>query len=365
MAKGMVRGMARGAAGSQATAGAARAGGVGSRQRAKRQADLPVDRTEREAGCQPETTGGGTLAERTRRLAVERKALGCTQAEIAHLMGISTSSLSRRLRAIESAAASAHPDTSLDAAEAAEIVQRAELALRLYAASLKPAQSSARAPAAETLTGKAKARRGPAATSSSAATRPRIAPAPERERTIYARPPLPTLGLLDDWAPVPAAGGANVPAPARCRILIAEDDADTVGLYRMVFADDDEGMIYDVDVARTASECLDRLRAAASSPYDLLLMDLGIGDMHGSDTERGLLDRLKRMPALLPSRVLVVSGISPYQLERKAPDLRRLRARFLSKPFDIDELLACVRSLLDGRSLPPPALRSFDEPAHP
>lgn len=314
-------------------------------------ATVAVPVREQTVRAEPSETAGDTLAARIARLTVNRKALGCTQADLARLIGISPSSLSRQLR-----------DAAANSAEAgaggADIVQRAELALRLHAAAREqpaPQAAGTRARA------RATAKRAPAiATRAPAAPQPRLAPAPGAH-SVYARPPLPAMATEPGWAS--AGDGRPAERRTRCRILIAEDDADTVGLYQMVFADDDD-MTYTLDVARTAGECLERLRtAAATERYDLLLMDLGIGDMHGSDTERGLLDRLKRTPAILPPCVLVVSGISPYQLERKAPDLRRLRASFLSKPFDIEELLECVRSLLNGGCMPPAALHFFEVPA--
>lgn len=266
-------------------------------------------------------------------LDARRRALGCSQAELARLLGVSATSVSRFFRGESAGLAGAAG------------AQRVELALRLFAQqrTTQVRSSQERVRPAPT---KRRVRLG---TSAAAAARAHVAPQHSSPGAEYARPPL----LLDGPTEI------HVPLDLRAyRLLLAEDDADTLGLYQAVLGDD-EAARYEMTVARTASACLERLREAAAlgRPYDLLLMDLAITDARGDLGANGLLPRLRREPALLPERVLVVSGISPYLLQRKRADLAALGAAFLPKPFDIEELARAVRSLCDTGVAPAPCQR--------
>jgi DNA-binding NarL/FixJ family response regulator len=161
------------------------------------------------------------------------------------------------------------------------------------------------------------------------------------------RPAQPALLSDSGVFPIPSRQRRKA-LPRVYRLLLAEDDADTVNLYQMVFADGtDDAVQYHVTVARTARECIERLRAA-QTPFDLLVMDLGIAEPHDAAPERHLLPWLHAHADLRPPRVLVVSGFSGYQLHARMADLRALNAVYLPKPFDVDEMLAAVRALCEG-----------------
>lgn len=182
-------------------------------------------------------------------------------------------------------------------------------------------------------------------------------------------------------APTPRVDEAVRPAPSTAtsatstrpsgdfdpfRILIAEDEADILELYQMVLADDDVAAPsaeprYEITVTRTAEDCLTKLRTAAASglPFDLLLMDLGIGDPRRGTGEGTLLMQLRARTDLAPRRILVVSGVSPYLLARKEDDLAALGAAFLPKPFDIDVFSAAVAKLCMPGDAPVENLRYF------
>jgi CheY-like chemotaxis protein len=132
-------------------------------------------------------------------------------------------------------------------------------------------------------------------------------------------------------------------------MLIAEDDRETVVLYKELFAEEDRRVTYEIDVATTASECLSKLRDARTGhPYDILLMDLSLGDDLQRNPERSLLFQLRRRISWVPRLVLAVSGISPYHFSAKSADLAALGAIFIAKPFDIEELLQTVYALVTG-----------------
>ena len=78
---------------------------------------------------------------------------------------------------------------------------------------------------------------------------------------------------------------------------------------------------------------------------DLLIIDVAAGEQVGWD----LLARLHRGAETQALPVLVVST-DPRLLERAQADAARYgHHRYLEKPFDIDQLLACVEEMI-GRS---------------
>ncbi len=142
------------------------------------------------------------------------------------------------------------------------------------------------------------------------------------------------------------------------RLLIAEDDPATVGLYRMVLQEE-EALHYDATFVSTPAECLKALAGQGHTPYDVLLMDLGLADLRPGEQHVSILEQLCAEPALRSRRLLVVSGISPYALQGKREVLTTLEAAFLPKPFDIDELLIAVRSLCEVGEPPASCLSYF------
>ncbi|MFC0541868.1 response regulator transcription factor [Kutzneria chonburiensis] len=117
----------------------------------------------------------------------------------------------------------------------------------------------------------------------------------------------------------------------RKRVLLVEDDGElAVMLDRLLTS---EG--YDVDVARDGHTGLHR---ALTGRYDIMVIDRGLPGVTGLD----LVTRLRRRGAVTP--ILVLSAMATPRdrvagLDAGAED-------YLSKPFDIDELLARLRALL-------------------
>jgi DNA-binding response OmpR family regulator len=112
-------------------------------------------------------------------------------------------------------------------------------------------------------------------------------------------------------------------------------------------------------VATTVAEVIQRLGATwANRPYDLLVMDLGLGDRSGFGG-KGLLGQLGQRPRWVPPHLLVVSGISPHHLRDRLAELAKLCATFLPKPFDIDELLDSAYALVTGNKQASRNLPSF------
>ncbi len=119
------------------------------------------------------------------------------------------------------------------------------------------------------------------------------------------------------------------PAPGR-RVLVVDDEPGVLDLMRRVLEADGQR----VEAARSASEGLAALEGRA---FDLLIVDLHLGDGDGND----LLDRARRLPA--PPRVLLVTGdVSRFG----AVVEDRGEAQVLAKPFTPKCLRDAVRRIL-------------------
>jgi DNA-binding response OmpR family regulator len=123
-----------------------------------------------------------------------------------------------------------------------------------------------------------------------------------------------------------STGGGNV------RVLVVEDHA---GLAKNVARALRESAGYAVDVSLDGQ---DGLFMGESNPYDLILLDLMLPKMDGLEVLRGLRRKNIRTPVLiLTSRDDKESTVS--LLDAGADD-------YLTKPFDVDELVARCRALI-------------------
>lgn len=300
----------------------------------------------------PARTAVLSLAEQVVALDARRVELGCSRSALARLLGVSPATITRALAPLRAAAPSRSKLHSADG------LRRIEVALALYArerdarSATTPRQASKAARAAQTP-------RNQRAITNDEVIAPRSR---TQARTVKIAKWLETEQPVDlpDVAPSKVASGMQ--HRETFRILVAEDDPATISLYQMVLAEE-EDISYDLEFVQTPQDCLERLvRAARGMPYDLLLTDLGLADIRPDDQRPSLLQQFTQHPELLPRATLVVSGISPYALQRKRAQLVALHAAFLPKPFDIDELLAVVRALCLVEMLPE-ACVSFDESA--
>ncbi len=118
------------------------------------------------------------------------------------------------------------------------------------------------------------------------------------------------------------------------RILVVDDEPDladgiAVSLRRLGYA---------VDVANSGADALDRL---ALTPYDLVTLDLTLGDMDGRDVCR----RIRGGEAVDPAvRVLMLTARDT--VDDRVAGLDDGADDYLVKPFALRELAARVRSLL-------------------
>ena len=130
------------------------------------------------------------------------------------------------------------------------------------------------------------------------------------------------------------------------KVLVVEDDA-TVGQY-VKRGLEEAG--YQADLVGDGAE---GLRLATSGPYDLMVLDLRLPVMPGTEVLRTLRDRGNEIPVL----VLTAQGT----VEFKVQALRTGADDYVTKPFSLEELLARVEAL--GRrpkAIAPPVLKLAD-----
>lgn len=117
------------------------------------------------------------------------------------------------------------------------------------------------------------------------------------------------------------------------RILIADDDADIRQL--VIYALADEG--HEVSAAKNGQEALDHV---VQAPPDLMLLDIMMPEMDGYDVLRSLDEKGIRGV----TKILVLTAKGSERDWKLGYDLGA--DRYMTKPFDPDELLRTVDDML-------------------
>jgi CheY-like chemotaxis protein len=123
--------------------------------------------------------------------------------------------------------------------------------------------------------------------------------------------------------------------PQPCRVIIVDDDWHINNLVAEVLRD--EG--YDVHCCFTSTEALG---VAQRIRPDVMVIDL---QLETRDAGLRLLGALRADPATADIAVVICSADS-LSLYRQAPQLAALGATVVSKPFQLDRLVAAVARLL-------------------
>ena len=113
------------------------------------------------------------------------------------------------------------------------------------------------------------------------------------------------------------------------RVLVVDDDPQIRRALRINL----RAREYDVDVAADGASAL---KAAAAHPPDLVVLDLGLPDLDGSEVIRGL-----RGWSSVP--IIVLSGRA--EGSDKVAALDAGADDYVTKPFGVDELLARIRAV--------------------
>ncbi|MBI5201622.1 MAG: PAS domain S-box protein [Elusimicrobia bacterium] len=159
-------------------------------------------------------------------------------------------------------------------------------------------------------------------------------PAEGGARFVLSLPPCP------DDVKAPAAPLGLPPPVAGKRVLAADDEEGVLRLIRRILADD--GLIVDAAV-----DGADALRKLSANAYDLVVADVEMGRVKGTD-----IARVARASAVPPAVVLVTGDILNDELKE---ELFRLGAAVLAKPFLRTEFLRVVRGALQAAARRRPA----------
>jgi CheY-like chemotaxis protein len=120
------------------------------------------------------------------------------------------------------------------------------------------------------------------------------------------------------------------------RILIVDDDAEVLWLFSKFLERRDR----EIETASSGKQALERVRAG---PFDLILLDLKMPDMDGTETLR----EIRKIDPEVP--VYIVTAFQAEWEDR----LRRMSEdgiafELLRKPIERRELLLAVESVLEG-----------------
>ena len=135
-----------------------------------------------------------------------------------------------------------------------------------------------------------------------------------------------------------SANGMTVSCEMTPRILIADDQPDLLDALKLMLKG--QGIEYDAVTSPDAA-----LKALASRPFDLVLMDLNYtGDTTSGREGIDLLARVQELDRLLP--VIVMTGWGSVDLAVEA--MRRGVRDFVQKPWDNKHLLAKMREEIEA-----------------
>ena len=133
----------------------------------------------------------------------------------------------------------------------------------------------------------------------------------------------------------PQATKAAIDPDSRLRVLVVEDDADLLELYRYNFES------WDLPVDCTLmNSALEALMDIASMQPDLLITDLSMPGLDGLE----MLKVLQRNQNLTDLHVIVISGLEPAAIQARGG--LALNTRHLKKPVNFDWLEGYVCALV-------------------
>jgi DNA-binding response OmpR family regulator len=124
------------------------------------------------------------------------------------------------------------------------------------------------------------------------------------------------------------------------RILLVDDEKDIVEMLADVLST--QG--FEVDSAYSAGEALERIRETI---YDAAILDFNLPDMDGVMLHR----QIRQMDTELAGKSLFMSGM--VQSDQNLGYYAAQSAGFLSKPFQVDQVLEALAGVL-GRRFPQP-----------
>ena len=127
----------------------------------------------------------------------------------------------------------------------------------------------------------------------------------------------------------------GVPVANMPLLLIVEDNPDLLGYLRRKLSPE-----YKVIAVNSAEKALEKLSAYK---VDLLLTDLGLHSMSGID----LCAKMNSTPSLAHIPIIVLSAISSVRTKIKC--MENGASMYIEKPFSLDYLMTCIKSVLEKR----------------
>ena len=129
----------------------------------------------------------------------------------------------------------------------------------------------------------------------------------------------------------------------KAKILIVDDDESICKTMNLIF----EAKGYDIETVNTGQEAI---AAAQRSPYNLAILDIRLPDMDGVD----LFTRLFEMNADL--EIIMITGYA--SIETAVDAMNKGAAAYITKPLNMDEVLATVNRALEKQQLTREKLRA-------
>jgi two-component system, OmpR family, response regulator len=147
---------------------------------------------------------------------------------------------------------------------------------------------------------------------------------------VYLEPAATREGVAKRAIAGPTTRSPRAASIRTVRVLVVDDEVHLASLIRRGLRE--EGLLADVAIKGE-----DALWMAASSPYDVLTLDVGLPDIDGLDVCRQLREDEVRTPILM---------LTAYDdVEDRIAGLDAGADDYLAKPFDFGELVARLRAL--------------------
>jgi CheY-like chemotaxis protein len=112
------------------------------------------------------------------------------------------------------------------------------------------------------------------------------------------------------------------------RILISEDDEDTIGLYKAAF----ESRGHQVTIAKDGKECLKKY---AERKYDAVVLDYKMPLVNGMQVAKEILSKN-------PGQGIIFSSAYPEEAINSAKELKRSN-QLVPKPFEPDVIIDAMQ----------------------
>ena len=127
------------------------------------------------------------------------------------------------------------------------------------------------------------------------------------------------------------------------KVMIVDDEEDTVSLLKTVL----EKKGFDISVAFDGQDCLKKLEQWTEGRPDLILLDIILPQISGWE----VLKEIRKKKQFHQTKVIFISVKQPEEFQESTA-LRQYYSEYLTKPFDIGQLVETVTKTLESPSRP-------------